>query len=1119
MKARSREDTAGPTPVEGSRSVEPPPAGAAVTDPSLSAQSDPGTEPPLERVGHYVVEGEIGRGGMGIVYRARDERLGRSVAIKSLPLLFLDDPRRRGRFEREAKLLALVNHPGIAAIHAVHDEGGRPFLILEYVPGESLAERLRRAPLPLRDALAFGSAIAEALEAAHGRGVVHRDLKPANVRITPVGEVKVLDFGLAKVLGDELDESATASGSTTPLEETEGAGAEDSAPVSRPGALLGSPGYASPEQARGERSDRRADVWAFGCVLFECLTGRKLWGEGTAQDRLRAAALPAPLEQLPEATPPRIRRLLEHCLEKDAWLRLEGLGEARREIEESLAELGAGREPRTPKATPPPSLPISLTPFVGRAAERAAVAALLDRARLVTLTGLGGVGKTRLALGVAEDLAARFPEGVWFVDLAPLLPADPQAAGPVRARVAAAVAKAAGIHEVAGFTLEDALRSELAAGDRLLVLDSCEGAAEAVASLAAALLPSCPGLRILATSRRPLAGTEEVCFPVPPLVDEEALMLFVARAAVAVPGFALGDGNRAALRDLVGRVAGIPLALELAAARLRVLTIEQLAHRLDDRLAALGRSSGPRRETLRELVSWSYEGLAPSGRTLLLRLGVFAGSFTLEAAEEVCAGEGMAETAVLDALMELADWALVAVEKRRGDVRYRLLVPVRELAREQLRREGGEDAVQRRHLAAYLALAERSAEQLLGPDQAAWLERLELELDDFDAALRFAAAHATSRETGLLLATALEPFWRLSYRLVEGRGHLERLLAAGAAAGNPALQERALNAAGGLAYLLDDLRASWRLHEEALALADAVGSKQGRSRALHGLALVAFQDGALAAARARWLERLDLCREIGDRHGITTTLNDLGSVEYRAGDVAAARAYREQSLALARSLGDASRIAGALANLALLDVGRQGDHERARALLEESLALREKIHDRRNILGARASLARIDMSEDPGAARRALEEVLAAAREIDARDVIGDALCSLCLLARLAGEPGKARQAGVEGLRMARRTGDRVLLLTVLEALIRLDIDGLHLGRAARLLGAADGARMARAIVRDPDQQEDYEEDVARLRAGLGDWGYMAARSSGMALGLDRAVHEALVVEPAAPAV
>ncbi len=1121
------------------------PPDACLTDASLSVQpplpagarTSPGRdraavrEPPLERVGHYRIEAEVGRGGMGVVYRAQDVRLGRTVAIKSLPVAVLDEPIRRARFEREAKLLALVNHPGIAAIHAVEEQDGRPFLILEYVPGESLAARLARGPLPPAEALAVARAIAEALEAAHGRGVVHRDLKPANVRITPAGEVKVLDFGLAKVLADETsvplspaagpgragsagphrrpdggppatepgtDDEATAGGGAG--EGGEGGEGGEDPDLSITGSLLGSVGYMSPEQARGERIDRRADVWAFGCVLFELLTGAKLWGQGPAADRLRAIAeARPPLERLPPGSSARLRRLLERCLEKEPILRMEGMAEARREADACLAELGVGGTGRAR----PAGLPLSLSSFVGRSEERRELGALLEQARLVTLTGIGGVGKTRLALRLAEDLEPRFSAGVWYVDLAELDRGE---------RVAPLVARAVGAREAPGLSLAEAIALELAEGDHLLVLDACQGVAAAAGALAASLLRTCAGLRVLATSRRPLGGSEEACFPVPPLAADEALELLRARAALQAggPALAAGSPSGSALAEVVRRVAGVPLAIELAAARLRVLAPEQLAARLDSRLAALGRAPGPRHETLRDLVAWSYEGLSAPERLLLARLGVFAGSFTLESAEQVCAVGALREQDVLDHLMQLVDWSLVAVEKRHAEVRYRLLLPVREEARERLRQAGEATDLADRHLAHFLACAGQASRPLLGPEQPAWISRVELERDDLNAALDHAASRPQVTRQGLELAIALEPFWRVSYQQSEGRVHLERLLATGAAGDDLDLRERALNAAGWLARLGDDLPAAARLHREAEAAARATGSSEGRSRSLNGLGQIALQDGALDQARACWLERLALCRATGDRAGVAGSIHNLGNVEYRAGDLAAARAYREQALALARANGDDAMVASGLANLALLEAVKGGNHSAARAFLEESLALREKRGDLRGILATRFNLAHLALQHDRPRGRALFEALLEIARRVDARDVIAVAQNNLGVLALERGDLACARAACGEGLHYARRAGDRVIALNLLENLLRVDLAEGRFGRAARLLGAADAVRLERGLAREQEDQEEYERDVARLRQGLSDGAYQEARAGGAALGLEKALDEVL---------
>jgi predicted ATPase len=389
------------------------------------------------------------------------------------------------------------------------------------------------------------------------------------------------------------------------------------------------------------------------------------------------------------------------------------------------------------------NLPVELSSFIGREREISEVEGLLAETRLLTLTGTGGCGKTRLALRVAGNLRERFEDGVWWVSLAPLTSPD---------LTPKSVASALGMHEQPGRSTTEALSDHLRFRDLILVLDNCEHLIEACAALAEALLLCCPNLKILATSREPLGVAGEATWPVPslslptahrrPPVEElvryEAVRLFVERAAAARPDFAPTEHNAPVVVEVCRELDGIPLAIELAAARTKVLTIEQIAGRLGDSFRLLtggSRTVLPRQRTLRATIEWSFELLPEEERTMFRRLSVFAGGFTLEATEEVCSGGGIAEEGVFDLLSRLVDKSLIVTEERDGHARYRMLETVRQYGAEKLRDAGELQVIQQRHADFFLAMAEEAEFGMVGPDQAAWLGRLEEEHDNVRAAL------------------------------------------------------------------------------------------------------------------------------------------------------------------------------------------------------------------------------------------------------------------------------------------------------------------------------------------------------------------------------------------------
>ena len=645
----------------------------------------------------------------------------------------------------------------------------------------------------------------------------------------------------------------------------------------------------------------------------------------------------------------------------------------------------------------PNNLPIQPTPFIGREQEMAEVKRVLAHHRLVTLTGPGGCGKTRLALKVAADLVEQLESPVWLVELAALT--DP-------ALVPQTVARTLGLREQAEHpwtqTLVDFLQSRRA----LLMLDNCEHLVAACAALAHTLLRTCPDLRILATSREALGIDGEVTWLVPSLslpgpyssrhllplerlAQYDAIRLFVVRVTDVVSTFTLTPQNAPAVTLICQRLDGIPLAIELAAARAKVLSFEQIVARLDNafRLLTSGsRMALPRQQTLQATIDWSYNLLSQNERVLFRRLSVFAGGFTLQAVEVVCAGEGLAQDEMLELLSSLVTKSLVVVIEYAEEARYQLLETVRQYAREKLQAAGEEMITRRRHTLFFVHLAEEANPEIRSANRDVWLQWLEKEHDNLRAALGWlrGSAEIESREMGLHLAGSLGWFWYFRGYISEARQWLEGMLALTAAIGNTQARAEALFGAGALAWIqgdyamaharLDEGVVLWRalanrhglaysltllglvtglqgdhdlacsLQEESLVLFRGIGDKWGLALALYWLGDTMRTQRDYVSSLPLYEESLTLFREMGDRWGIALPLQGLGAVAYRQGDYTAACSRLEECLMLRRQVGDRWLIAQTLSTLGVV-LQHQGDHERATQFFEESLVLYRDLGD------------------------------------------------------------------------------------------------------------------------------------------------------------------------------
>jgi predicted ATPase/class 3 adenylate cyclase len=643
-------------------------------------------------------------------------------------------------------------------------------------------------------------------------------------------------------------------------------------------------------------------------------------------------------------------------------------------------------------------LPAQVTSFIGRETEIATVKALLETSRLVTLTGPGGTGKTRLSLRIAEEVADRFRDGVRFVELAAVTEPD---------LVASATLQVLGLQEAGKRPPAERLLEHLVDEEMLLVLDNFEQVMEA-ASLVADILRAAPHVRLLVTSRAALHVYGEQEFPVPPLdlpdprgpaepgalVGVGAVALFIDRARAVRPDFHLDAANAEAVARIVSRLDGLPLALELAAARVKLLPPQAIVDRLDRRLHLLSTGSRDlptRQQTLRDAIAWSYDLLDDAARRLFARLSVFVGSFRLEEAEVVCGPADELGADVLDGIGLLVDQSLLHQDEGGGRVRFRMLETIREFAAEQLTASGDADVIERRHTDVYLALVEEAEPHLLGPAQQAWLDRLDAEHEDIRAVLTRAVRRGDV-EAALRVLGAVWRFWQMRGHLYEARRRAERVLAMEAVGSSPDALARAYEAAGGIAYWQGDMPAAGRwyrrslewyrrvgdparvanalynysfphafglvtgegersdadtakaleLQEEALTIYRGLGDDPGIAKVLWGMADTHMWRGEYDAARRSLLESLDIFRRIDEPFGLGWALFMLGGLEHMAdGDIAAARSYYGEALEIFHPVGDLSAEVLVLDGLAQ-QASAEGDEERAVIISAAAARLRDE---------------------------------------------------------------------------------------------------------------------------------------------------------------------------------
>ena len=1030
-------------------------------NPPLTPGSTPSTLSPGTRFGGYEILQRLGAGGMGEVYRARDIRLGREVAIKTISLGHHSEQEALSRFQQEARSACALNHPNIVTIYELGHVDGTEYIAMELVGGETVRELLASGPISFRKAIAIAAQIADALAKVHEIGIVHRDLKPDNLMVAADDTAKILDFGLAKLLANEQDADSSTVGLRT-----------------MPGAVMGTIAYMSPEQANGANVDFRSDQFSFGAVLYEMVTGRAAF-----RGRTPAETVAAILRDQPERIAVRQHQapapfiwIVERCLAKDPEQRYASTRDLARDlaaVRDRVADARASvAEPR------PSNLPVQRTPFIGREREAAALRQLLSRGdvRLVTLTGPGGIGKTRLALQVAREIGEQFPGGVCFVALSSVSEAQ---------SVCSTIAQAVGAFDSGSQSPQASLKEYLGALHQpmLLLLDNFEHLVSE-APVIADLLSTAPKLKVVVTSQAPLHVYGEHESPVPPLDLPElkslppvdalsqlpAVALFVERAQAVKREFALTKENAPAVAAICADLDGLPLAIELAAARIKLLSPSAMLARLESCLNLLtggARDLPTRQQTLRGTVDWSYGLLNTAEQTLFRRLSVFS-SCTLEGVEAVCDTAGDLGMDVLDAMASMVDKSLVQqVDHIEGEARFVMLSTIRAYALERLAASGEEPATRRAHAAYCLVLAEEGAEKVASERE--WLDRFDVEHDNFLIALDYLIKTGDA-DWGLRLGTSLFRFWETREHLTEGRERIARLLNLEGAAARPKLHARVLFAG----------------------------------------AVLAVEQGDYASAEKLFQQSLETCRALQDNRGVAVALNAMAVNARDRGDLATAASLFERCIEEWKGIGGPADMARALSNLANV-TKLHGEYERASSLYDECLTIFRNLGDEPGVawtLNYHGDVAR--EKGDFTAARSFYEKSLDAFCRLQDGWGIASVLSDLANLSRDQGDYAEARLQYGKSIKAFQDLGHKRGIARVLECVAASAAAQSDAEQSLRLAGAAAALRQQLGAPLTPAEQVRLEKVLETARRALSNAAGLTAWMEGWAMPVEHAIREAL---------
>jgi predicted ATPase/class 3 adenylate cyclase/Tfp pilus assembly protein PilF len=762
----------------------------------------------------------------------------------------------------------------------------------------------------------------------------------------------------------------------------------------------------------------------------------------------------------------------------------------------------------------PNNLPVQLTSFIGRKNEIEKVKELLKNTHLLTLTGPGGAGKTRLSLQVGADVIDDFANGVWFVELAPIIDAVllPQE-----------ISKELGIKEETKKTLEETLTSYLKDKEILLILDNCEHLIETCAGLTEQLLKACPKLKILATSREPMKCSGEqthsiLSLEIPDpkgeispeqLVQYESVRLFIERALTVNRNFRVNNENAPALAEICRQLDGIPLAIELAAARIKVLTVEKIYDRLSNRFSLLTggkRTAMPRQKTLKALIDWSYDLLTEQEKILWSRLSVFNDGWILESAEEICSDDKLKDDEIFDLLSLLVEKSIIIFDDENE--RYSILETLKHYGEERLNETNESNKIFSRYLFYFMKLSESAEPKLTGAEAQLWLDRLEEEHGNLQSAIEWSLNHE-HQEEGMRLAGALGSFWDIRGYFSIGRRLLESMLRNTKGVSKSVIG-KALNCTGTLAFNQGEYQQAMKFHEESLALYRELKDKDGIATSIGNMGIVAYEQGDYERARKLCEEHLVYKREIGDKDSIASSLSDLGNIAYDQGDYQQARRFHEESLALRQKIGNKRGIANSLNNLGNLTY-IQGDFDQAQKLYEESLILKREVGDKKGISISLHNLGIVTyLKGNYKQSQNFYEESLALVRQIGSKSGIADTLYDLGNIGFKQGDYQQALKLLEESFTLRREIGNKLGMVYCIMGFASIAGVKHYYFSAACLLGFVNAALQSMNTVFESDEQILYEKVINDLHEKLSDEEFAKYWEEGKKMTIEQATELAL---------